>query len=694
MPKNYAETIQTIREWKYYLDSVDNMPMNPTHTYKDETNVYERLTMFVKDWVEGVFGHYTTEEGALLNIREDEESTECKDWLQSVGGKVTALPNNWYQLALKGVKEKGDNFLPRLNYAVTGDESATMLARDEVNNAVYSTFFPAYRALRDSYSNRSFWQWIFNHKQYTAERDALKVMTSLITSLTGYTKEQLDEKYYAYREEYKDVEIAKPVEVEYSNRELKMNEPIEEDLFKTDAIDTQFQLEDGKTLVTGIKDDPFADVERNDDFFYSEEDMKEIIENANKLPDEDEPIKDNVRAVNRLNDLEEKDAIDKLCLKFMSTLKTNEDNEEMAFRAIHIHTYKAMRNAAQLCCGLYDTISENNQGEALKTEFTKALPRVTKLLFEDAFKSLGAEDTREIVKEVRGKEVREKVGGSLFGITTLKDRIVAAQRIANMTLKYRTPLAFYSDLGGKEYIQSYHILENSDKIYDYIKQTCGNKYGESEIKAAIKAAKNVLAAKHRGEEISKTNVFEIGYRPDPANLKNEKELLGNAQKMVMYKVITDKAMIEVINENVNRWKYAKEHESSIIKKGVPQATQKKWIDADAKLKGLYENYAAEATGKKVDESLTYYEQNKDEIKKKYEQAKEEAKKKLKENAKKDSKKEDSKVKVENNDNKAVQNEVPSDKPEPVVVKIEEPKTDIVPPVELKPIEINAPKIEK
>ena len=54
---------------------------------------------------------------------------------------------------------------------------------------------PAYRALRDSFSKRWWFEWIFNHKQYVAERDAVKVMGNLIMSMSDFTKEELDGVY-------------------------------------------------------------------------------------------------------------------------------------------------------------------------------------------------------------------------------------------------------------------------------------------------------------------------------------------------------------------------------------------------------------------------------------------------------------------------------------------------------------------
>ena len=73
------------------------------------------------------------------------------------------------------------------------------------------------------------------------------------------------------------------------------------------------------------------------------------------------------------------------------------------------------------------------------------------------------------------KSRRNNSSGSLFGITTLKDRLVAAQRITNMMLKHRTPVGFYPELSGK-YEKSFHILENTEQVTAFLKENYANKY--------------------------------------------------------------------------------------------------------------------------------------------------------------------------------------------------------------------------
>mgnify|MGYP006923249379 CR=1 FL=1 len=69
-----------------------------------------------------------------------------------------------------------------------------------MTKAVYDTFMPAYRALSESFARRSIFQWIFNHAQYTAERDAIRGLRGLMMCLTAKTSEELRLEYNSYRE--------------------------------------------------------------------------------------------------------------------------------------------------------------------------------------------------------------------------------------------------------------------------------------------------------------------------------------------------------------------------------------------------------------------------------------------------------------------------------------------------------------
>ena len=90
MARNREDIAREVAEWKTYLSNVESIPMNPRVTYNNENDVYERLTEFVKDWVEGMFGVAYTPKG-LTNIADDEMTTQATEWLAGVKGRLTPL---------------------------------------------------------------------------------------------------------------------------------------------------------------------------------------------------------------------------------------------------------------------------------------------------------------------------------------------------------------------------------------------------------------------------------------------------------------------------------------------------------------------------------------------------------------------------------------------------------------------------
>ena len=85
-----------------------------------------------------------------------------------------------------------------------GDEPKSSLPRiitptKEDKQVVYSELIPAYRALKDSFGKRWWFEWIFNHKQYTTERDSIKALKGVMMALTGDDAEVIDNELKEHR---------------------------------------------------------------------------------------------------------------------------------------------------------------------------------------------------------------------------------------------------------------------------------------------------------------------------------------------------------------------------------------------------------------------------------------------------------------------------------------------------------------
>ena len=86
-----------------------------------------------------------------------------------------------------------------------GDEPKSALPRiinptKEDKHVVYSELIPAYRALKDSFDKRWWFEWIFNHKQYVTERDSIKALKGVMMALTGDDAEAIDRELEEHRD--------------------------------------------------------------------------------------------------------------------------------------------------------------------------------------------------------------------------------------------------------------------------------------------------------------------------------------------------------------------------------------------------------------------------------------------------------------------------------------------------------------
>ena len=138
---------------------------------------YERFMEYTREWMHGIL----TNDETKKNVIHPSE----------FGGINVAkqLGNDWWDLTRKlGSGKEVTEGLPKGTHTSKADKEM-----------VYDKFMPAYRAIRESFMKRSFLQWIFNHAQYTAERDAMHAIRGIVMSLTGDSKEAFDTNFTEYR---------------------------------------------------------------------------------------------------------------------------------------------------------------------------------------------------------------------------------------------------------------------------------------------------------------------------------------------------------------------------------------------------------------------------------------------------------------------------------------------------------------
>ena len=544
MARNTFETAFEINQWKDRISTLDKIPMNLNHNYQDGSDIYERLTMYVKGWVESVFNKITDKDDGQLKSALG-KYPESAEWMKT-GVKLTELQGDWWTVALMG--KKNGNPLPYFDEStvevdqndnkknVDPDELRAKAIKDtkrDIRDAVEEQFFPAYRALEESFKKRWWIEWIFNHKQYTAERDALKVMRNLITSITGYTKDELKAKYEIYRE------FIKPRDVESATKE------------------------------------EYARVKE------LEADMLAHPEKYSSGPKEPENV---VEEFNRLDN--DQMAYGKLIEDMGRAVQGTELNENSLWRAIPDNVYAPMRDVAKNLCAEYKAMKENGTLEVdgeLTANAKEAFEKAAKEMFEKAFTGLNTQNPKN--------------GKTIFYMKDLASQIISAQKLTDVVLKQMTPIGFVPKKY-TEYAKGNHFFEKMDQIRDFVKASTDGKYTDEEINAAIGEAKRELEIVYRGKRREMPQVYKVGYRPDTTRLEDERREIEHIHRLVSKnpqtgeRQIPDEDLRVVINENYRRFKAVYKAVSSNTELNM-ETMDKTWIEMDKKIQEKYPEYNAE-----------------------------------------------------------------------------------------------------
>ena len=158
-----------LKTWETRVDVMGYFEMPENYKANTETGKYARFTGFLKEWMI--------------------EALTSKDSNLSISGDN--FPENWWDVAMKiGSGKKIENTLPSLGDIVDDDDKAVVL----------DTLLPAYRALTEKFEKRSVFQWLFNHSQYTAERDSINALKGVMTSLLNCTPDDINASLAIYKE--------------------------------------------------------------------------------------------------------------------------------------------------------------------------------------------------------------------------------------------------------------------------------------------------------------------------------------------------------------------------------------------------------------------------------------------------------------------------------------------------------------
>lgn len=366
--QEYMTKLQTLQVWENRVANMNNFDIPERYELGGAKGKYARFTGFIEMWIAEAFQHtddVVSDDASLMQFgRLELDMSKIKD--------------DWFKHAQNVATGKATEVeLPITKEAAT----------DADKKIVYDTFLPAYRAIKEKFEKRSFWQFIFNHAQYTAERDALRAIEGVVTTLTGEGKEGLEAAYAQYKVELPtsntiDALAHEGVREEVEKVEAARAEEVANEIAIRNAIEEEKQKEKEEIMAKNASDLTCDDQAK---VLFDDEDFKKSTE------------ADLLQAVDKSKFMAKKTIIKPM-------LYTPLTAEAMKFNQ------------------KYDNYVAD---ESSKEELEAMVAAQAKAMYKVAFTKLMA-----------------------FKLD-LKDRIVAAQKITDLVLNSATPVAFKQNEYGK-----------------------------------------------------------------------------------------------------------------------------------------------------------------------------------------------------------------------------------------------------
>ena len=423
MSKTLIEKAIELRNWEASVANMGTIALNENYEYSNPKNKYYRFTDHMKCWIQGLLG-IREDDGAFILMREEDMTQEERSW-EIVRINSKELSTNWWKVALNG-KGKTDKPLPRMSF-MTSEEDVSL-----VKDQIYATLLPAYRALKESFDKRSVFQWIFNHRQYTAERDTLKVLENLMISLTGDSVEAFNEKYEAYK-----------VDLPTSNI-TEMNR-IEKTRERMNAAALEAQEERRREQV--IEDLKIIQQEQK------KEEMEEIMQKA----------ADELTMKDQLSICTEDENFKTKVTEDLKAAFAGKGNPALLKLMATSHVYNPLISEVEKFCKEFDFAVENGFAKA---DLAKVVNNGVKNVFGVALNA---------TKNLK--------------VADVKDRIIVAQKLTDIILNSASPVAFKQNEYGA-YGKGFVALQNADAIREML----SSEFAPEAIDTAINGAQEVFGA--------------------------------------------------------------------------------------------------------------------------------------------------------------------------------------------------------
>ena len=428
--QEYMSKLQNLQVWESRVANMNGFAIPERYELSGAKGKYARFTGFIEAWITEAFQHaddVISDDASLMQFgRLELDMSKIKD--------------DWFKHAQNvAIGKETEANLP------TTKENAT----DADKKIIYDTFLPAYRAIKERFEKRSFWQFIFNHAQYTAERDSLRAIEGVVTTLTGEGKAGLEAAYAQYK-----------IELPTSNTiEALAHESVRADVEKVEAA-------------------------------RAEEVAKEIA-HQNAIEEEKQKEKEEIMAKNA-SDLTCEDQA-KVLFDDDGFKKSTEDSLLSAVDKSKFMAKKTIIKPMLYAPLTFEAMKFNQKydnyvaDESSKEELENMVAEQAKAMYKVAFTKLMA-----------------------FKLD-LKDRIVAAQKITDTILNSATPVAFNQKDFGKygknfalkddEFIRGV-ISENGVAVDDAAINEAKNELGAfDKEKVQIREAMDVANSNAKSEKI-------------------------------------------------------------------------------------------------------------------------------------------------------------------------------------------------
>lgn len=429
--KNYNQKAIYLNNWSRRVADMSNFTIPNEYGMQNTTGKYARFTGFVRCWVEELLA---------TDIEDRSGVIESNQTIYNLSQKRSDLMENWWSVAQKvGNGKNVHNTLPKFSEIT-----------EENKQYVYDAFLPAYRAIKESFQKRSFFQFFFNHAQYVAERDSLRALEGIMTTLTGEGKEGIQARLDEYVAEIPSTDIVVSSRVLMERIQNQMREKAESAQLGNDAIELELVSKEEK--IEEVKNEESTKDERFEEPATEEIDDGFVVYANN---------------CDQLYDVWETDDFKNTFVADMIAAVKNECRWPNTMIEVYIETLATQKLITQAA-----------------NEFNKAMDEAIIKGDDEIIKSVAVDGAVNVYAEAY--DCAKALGLSL------KDRLIVAQRFSNIVLNMATPVGFQPDAFGRCGDGFMLMRTDLNLIKEVVNERSGEKerFTDEEIEAAYDQAQS------------------------------------------------------------------------------------------------------------------------------------------------------------------------------------------------------------